>query len=239
MKQTFFLCAVACALFSAAPIHAGENAAAAVCHRIADTYGVKDFDNVEAIRYTFNAMRPNGDTISRSWEWQPKTGEVTYHGMDANHQPMTRSYRRSDVSADTSGALKRIDQGFINDQYWLLFPFHLVWDSGVEYTLNGSQSLPIPPGTAQDMLVQYGAAGGYTPGDAYELFTDADNQIIQWIYHKGGNMQSTGAVTWQHNVHAGPIMVALEHYDADGKLRLWFSNVAVKVTGDDDWRKTK
>ena len=195
MKKNIFFGVVALAILLPASTRAGENAAAALCRSIAETYGVRGFDKVEVLRYTFNAMHPNGDTISRSWEWHPKTGEVTFRGTNANHESITRTYNRSDVASDTTQALRHIDQGFINDQYWLLFPYHLVWDSGVEYTLNGDQPLPIPPGNGKDLLVQYGPKGGYTPGDAYELFTDGNHYIVQWVYHKSGDMQTTGAVT--------------------------------------------
>jgi hypothetical protein len=216
---------------------AGDNTAGALCKNIAAAYGVQKFDSVLVLRYTFNVARPTGDTIRRTWEWHPHTGEVTFTGLNARHENMTRTYRRSDVTKDTSHYLQRLDQGFINDQYWLLFPFHLIWDTGVEYTANGAQPLPIPPGNGEDLLVQYGQTGGSTPGDAYEIFVDSAFHIIQWIFHKGGDMQSAFAVTWQHIVHVGPISMAIDHYDADGQKQIWFSDVAVQFNGQNDWKK--
>jgi hypothetical protein len=48
-----------------------------IAEQIANTYGVDSFDKIEAIRYTFNAQLP-GVNLSRSWIWQPKTGQISY-----------------------------------------------------------------------------------------------------------------------------------------------------------------
>ena len=58
-------------------------------------------------------------------------------------QPVQRSYKHSDVAGSTDEQLKTIDQGFINDTYWLLFPMHLVWDQGMEISKDGLRPLPI------------------------------------------------------------------------------------------------
>src|SRR5438067_8571016 len=42
---------------------------------IAKAYGLDSFEQIEGIRYTFNLQFP-GVNVSRSWEWEPKTGKV-------------------------------------------------------------------------------------------------------------------------------------------------------------------
>src|ERR1700730_5278305 len=54
---------------------------ASVREQIAKTYGLDEFGQVEAIRYTWNAQFP-GVNISRAWVWEPKTGRVSYEGKD-------------------------------------------------------------------------------------------------------------------------------------------------------------
>jgi hypothetical protein len=50
-----------------------------IVEKMAQTYGLDSSGQV--VRYTFNAEFP-GVKLSRSWEWEPKTGQVTYAGKD-------------------------------------------------------------------------------------------------------------------------------------------------------------
>src|SRR5215469_11266029 len=49
-------------------------------------FGIDSFGKVDGIRYTWNADTPNG-TISRKWEWNPKTDTVSYEGKDKQGKP--------------------------------------------------------------------------------------------------------------------------------------------------------
>jgi hypothetical protein len=46
-----------------------------IAEQIARTYGLDSFDQIEAIRYTFDAQFL-GVNVSRSWVWKPKTGQA-------------------------------------------------------------------------------------------------------------------------------------------------------------------
>ena len=65
-----------------------------IAEEIANTYGLDSFDKIEAIRYTFNAQFP-GVNVSRSWVWQPKTGQVSYEGKDKDGKPVKVTYVQS------------------------------------------------------------------------------------------------------------------------------------------------
>jgi hypothetical protein len=69
-----------------------------IAEQIAKTYGLDSFGQIEAIRYTWNVESPNG-TVSRSWEWSPKTDTVSYEGKDVRHQMHCDSLRRCVVEA--------------------------------------------------------------------------------------------------------------------------------------------
>jgi hypothetical protein len=43
--------------------------------------------------------------------------------------------------------VKKVDSGFINDYYWVLFPLHAYWDTSATVTDQGMQKLPL--GTAR------------------------------------------------------------------------------------------
>jgi hypothetical protein len=52
----------------------------------------------EAIRHTFNLDFP-GLNLSRSWIWEPKSGQVTYEGEDRSGKPVKVTYLRSQLSS--------------------------------------------------------------------------------------------------------------------------------------------
>src|SRR3954452_10224971 len=98
--------------------------------RIAKSYGLPAWSQVQQLRYTFNVDRGK-DRIKRSWLWDVKNNSVTFEGAGKDGQPVKRSYVRSDVKAG-SPEIVETDRMFLNDEYWLVFPFHLVWDSSAK-----------------------------------------------------------------------------------------------------------
>ena len=209
-----------------------------IADQLAKTYGLDSFGQVEAIRYTFNIDLPALKLkLARSWVWEPKTDTVTYEGKDKAGNPVKVTYSRSQLASQSAQVKNEVDPGFINDQYWLLFPFHLVWDAGATITDEGMQKLPLGKGTAHKVVAKY-AGGGYTPGDTWMLFVGKDNRIQQLEFHHGGDAKpSLVIVTWADYKKAGPLLVSLDHRGtADGKpFHLFFSNVAVKLVGSSTW----
>jgi hypothetical protein len=209
-----------------------------IADQIAKTYGLDSFGQIEAIRYTWNAQFP-GVNISRSWVWEPKTGQVSYEGKDKDGKPVKVTYNRSQLASQPDNVKNEIEPAFVNDQYWLLFPFHVVWDSSPNVEDAGMHKLPLGKGSAEQVVVKYPAeAGGYTPGDTWELYVGKDNRVEEFIYRRGGDKKPSVVIaTWAGYKKAGPLLISTEHRGtADGKpLHLFFSNVAVKLTGSDTW----
>jgi hypothetical protein len=203
-----------------------------ISHRIADAYGVSSFSAVSKIRYTFNLVR---DTmhIRRSWTWEPKTNRVTFQNEAGKENPVT--YVRAKSGDNTMPDPQRsIDKMFINDQYWFLFPFHLVWDSMVTIAVKQDQDLPIGKGTMTQVTVAYPKTGGYTPGDAFDLFIDKDYHIAQWRYWRGGEkMLMTSA--WERNTPVGPLLFSLDRPGGMKNFKVWFTDVAVMFEKADSW----
>jgi len=222
-----------------------------IVDQIAKTYGLDSFSQIEAIRYTFSAQ--GAFNISRSWIWEPKIGQVSYDGKDKAGKPVKVTYLRSQVSSQPPEVKDEIDPAFINDQYWLLFPFHLVWDADAKVEDTGMHKLPLGKGSAKRVVVTYpAAAGGYQPGDIWELFIGADHRIQEWAYHRAGSEKPSGIWTWAEYKKAGPLAVALDHHGTifalpgaakplpQGKpLRILFSDVSVKLAGSDTWMKAQ
>jgi hypothetical protein len=209
----------------------------AIAEQIAKTYGLDSFNQVEAIRYTWNGSFGNIN-ISRSWIWEPKADRVSFEGKDKDGKPMKVTYVRSQLSTQPDAVKKDVEPGFVNDQYWALFPFHVVWDSSPDVKDMGMQKLPLGKGSARHVVLKYPTEGGYTPGDTWELFAGPDNRVKEFIYRRGGPQKPSLVIaTWADYKKAGPLLFSTDHRGtADGKpLRIFLSDVAVKVTGSNDW----
>jgi hypothetical protein len=208
-----------------------------ILEQIAKTYGLDSFGQIEGIRYTFNLDFP-GVKLARAWEWEPKTGKVSYEGKDKDGKPVKVSYMRSELGSQSDAVKNEVDPGFVNDNYWLLFPFHAYWDSSATVTDQGMHKLPVGNGSAELVAVKYPAEGGYTPGDTWELYVGKDNRVEQLVYHRGGPKKPSVVIaTWAGYKKAGPLLISTEHRGtADGKpLHIFLSNVSVKLTGSDKW----
>ena len=209
-----------------------------IVEEIAKTYGLDSFGQIEQIRYTFNIDLP-GIKLSRSWVWEPKVGRVSYEGKDKAGKPVKVTYLRSQLSTQDAVVKDEVDPGFMNDQYWLVFPFHVYWDTSAKVEDTGMHKLPLGKGSAERVVVSYPSeVGGYTPGDTWTLFVGPDKRVKEFIYHRGGSRKPTVVTTtWAGYKKAGPLLVSTDHRGtADGKpARIFFTDVAVKMAGSNDW----
>src|SRR5260370_10005740 len=61
----------------------------AIVEQLAKTYGLDSFGQLDAVRYTFNLELPALKvSLSRTWTWEPKTGQVTYETKDKDGKPV-------------------------------------------------------------------------------------------------------------------------------------------------------
>jgi len=209
----------------------------ALAEKTAKEFGIDSFGQIEAIRYTFTIDFALGK-FSRTWTWEPKTGRVTYESKDKSGQPVKVTYVRSDLASQSAEVKDTIEPSFVNDQYWLIFPFHVIWDDSPEVTDKGMAKLPIGKGSAEHLVVKYPSNVGYTPGDTWELFIGPDHRVREFVYRRGGPKKPSIVIaSWTDYKKAGPLLVATDHRGtADGKpFRLTFTDVAVKLTGSDAW----
>jgi len=213
-----------------------------ILEKVAKTYGLDSWNQIEAIRYTWN-LQLGALNVSRSWEWEPKTSKVSYEGKDKDGKPVKVTYMRSELSGQPDAVKNEVDPGFINDNYWLLFPFHAYWDTSATVTDQGMHKLPVGNGSAKLVAVKYPAeGGGYTPGDTWELYVGKSNRVEQFVYHRGGPTKPSLVIaTWAGYKKAGPLLISTEHRGtADGKpLHIFLSDVSVKLTGSDTWMKAE
>jgi hypothetical protein len=205
--------------------------------QVARTYGLDSFGQIEAIRYTWNAQFP-GVNLSRVWVWEPKKDQVSYEGKDKDGKPVKATYIRSQLSSQPDNVKNEVDPAFINDNYWLLFPFHAYWDKSATITNQGQKQLPAGGGSGELLSVKYPSDGGYTPGDTWDLYIGKDNRVEQMVYHRGGPKKpSTVITTWAAYKQAGPLLISTDHPGtADGnQVRIFLTDVAVKMAGSQNW----
>jgi hypothetical protein len=207
-----------------------------ILEQLAKTYGLDSYGQVESIRYTWN-RQAQGVNISRSWVWEPKTNKVSYEGKDKDGKPVKFTYVRSDLSSQPDIVKKEIDPDFNDDNYDLLLPFHVYWDTSATDTDKGKHKLPLGSGSAELLEVKYPNEGGYTPGDTYEIYIGEGNRIVEFVYHEDGKKPTTGTSRWTDYKKAGPLLIPMGHRGTvNGKpFHLFFSDVAVKLTGSDTW----
>lgn len=183
---------------------------------IAKAYGIERFNELKQLHYTFNVERHDTLLVSRSWLWNKETGKITM----INKQD-TISYQQNDVPEN----LKKADHSFINDKYWLLFPFQLIWDKDMAFTNVGPQSAPISGDQLTKLTIQYGDSSGYTPGDAYDLYLDENWIIREWEFRKSGKESPGSAITWEDYADYRGVKIATDHLNKDSGLRIYFTDI--------------
>jgi hypothetical protein len=208
-----------------------------IAEQIAKAYGLDSFGQIEAIRYTWNAELP-GVKLSHMWEWSPKTDTVSYEGKNKEGKPVKVTYQRSQLSSQSDAIKNEIDPAFVNDQYWFILPFHVVWD-GATVTDEGMQKRPTGNASAERVVVKYPSEGGYQPGDTWDLYVGVDKRIEEIVYHRGAPNPPPKLViaTYTDYKKAGPLLISTDHHGMlDGKpFRLTLTDVSVKMTGSENW----
>ncbi|MGY6560228.1 MAG: hypothetical protein ACXIT9_13195 [Nitritalea sp.] len=183
--------------------------------KVAEAYGFSALEGLKQVQYTWN-VQAGERRISRTWTWNMAEQRVTYADADTTFQ-----------YALTETPLPEIDAAFVNDKYWALFPFQLMWDSGYTYEVEENAESPISGAVATKLIIRYNDSDGYTPGDAYDLYLDERFMIREWVFRKGNGAEGR-AFTWeQEEQHAG-ITLSTMHRNAAGERFIWLTDIEVE-----------
>lgn len=185
--------------------------------QIANAHGLDKFDDVEEIKFTFNVKVQDSLRTSRSWSWNTKTDKIRLTEGD-----ISRTYTKDD---DLNEEEREMDQKFINDSYWLLFPFQLVW-SDPDITEEKAVEAPISKEKMDKLIVSYPENGGYTPGDTYEIFYGDDFMVREWIYKSADGSRESPS-TWEDYEDFNGLRIAKSHKSPDGSFELFFTDIEV------------
>ena len=193
-----------------------ENQKLTDIEKIAQAYGMEKFEDINYLQYTFNVERDSIILVSRTWKWNRRSGEII-----AINSEDTVSFHQDALTDE----LKKLDHRFINDKYWLLFPYQLIWDTNMTYTNEGLQTAPISGDQLIKLTIQYANDVGYTPGDAYDLYLDENWIIREWEFRKSGKERPGSMVTWEGYTDLNGVLLATNHVNKDGSFRLFFTDI--------------
>ncbi len=154
-----------------------EKTPLSIAEKIANAHGYEHWKNVSELKFTFNVDRDSSH-FERSFIWQPKTKKVI-----AINKKDSVTYNRNKVDSLSL----RSDQAFINDKFWLLPAFQMVWDSGTTISEAKTEIAPISKDSLSKITLTYSNDGGYTPGDAYDFYYDKNYHLKEWIFRKGNS----------------------------------------------------
>lgn len=185
---------------------------------IAHANGFEKWKNVTEITFTFNMDRDSSH-YERSWNWKPLKNEVT---LTTSQDTIT--YNRTNIDSTSLKA----DQGFINDKYWLLAPFNLLWDEASYTSEHKHKALaPISNKEMQKLTIVYKNQGGYTPGDAYDFYFEGDFKIKEWVFREKNKKEASIITSWGDYENFNGIKIAKTHTRIEDNWKLYFTNIKI------------
>lgn len=191
-----------------------------VPEKIAYAHGFQQWNEVNKIQFSFNVDRDTSH-FERKWIWDTRENKVTRILKND-----TIAYKRSELDSITS----KVNGGFINDKFWLLAPFNLIWDSrNYTYTHSVNTKSPIAKESMQKLTIVYGNEGGYTPGDAYDFYFDENYKIKEWVFRKGNQTDASMITTWENYITKNGIHLAKIHKKEGDNFKLYFTNLEISV----------
>jgi len=187
--------------------------------KIAQAHGYENWNKVKTFAFTFGGTIEDPNS-GRSWIWNPKTSDIK---LVRNGE--TTEYNRNSMD---SIALKA-DRGFINDKFWALIPFQLVWDEGTTISEPEKATSPVKQEDLNKIILTYSSEGGYTPGDAYDIYFDEDYIIREWSFRRGNAPEPTISNTFENYSDYNGIKVAQDHKRSATDRNLLIRNVKVEL----------
>jgi hypothetical protein len=189
----------------------------ALAAAVAEASGAAVWPKVSRLRFTFNVESEGKLAMSADHDWDVRANKatVTWKGKS-----VTIDLADPGDSDDAKTAFQR----WTNDTYWILMPLKL-FDAGVVRTLQPDQQ---HDGRTYRVLRLSFQGVGLTPGDQYDLLIDPETHLVRhWDYMP--NPERKARFSWDNYQPYGGLKLAVEHKSADGKRRIYFTNVQVEL----------
>ncbi|MBV7269834.1 hypothetical protein [Winogradskyella luteola] len=191
-----------------------------IAEKIANAHGYEHWKNVSEVKFTFKVDRDTIKEKGRSWVWNPKQDKIKMTAGETSVE-----YIRSQMDSTHI----RVDRGFINDKFWLLVPFQLVWDTSATISEPEKAESPINKEQLDMITITYPNEGGYTPGDAYDIYYDGNYMIKEWVFRQGNSAEPSLANTFENYKDFNGIKIAIDHKKDDGNWNLNFTDVSITL----------
>ncbi|MFC0603993.1 hypothetical protein [Winogradskyella pulchriflava] len=188
--------------------------------KIANAHGYENWKNVEKVEFTFKVDRNSIKGNGRSWTWYPKKDSVI---MKAGEQIV--KFNRNKLDSVPPNA----DRNFINDKFWAFVPFQLVWDNTATISQPKKAESPIHKEQLDMITILYANEGGYTPGDAYDIYYDDNYMIKEWVFRKGNSEEPSLTTTFENYKDYNGIKIATDHKQEGGNWNLNFTDVSITL----------
>ncbi len=190
-----------------------------IAEKIAEAHGIDNWKNVNQLDFVFNVDR--GDShFERSWQWEPQKNNIAM--LSKND---TIRYNRMEMDSTQI----KIDGGFINDKFWILTHFNLVWDEGIEISEPIKEIAPISKIELNKISLTYVGDGGYSPGDAYDLYYGEDYLIKEWVFRKSNSEEPSLTTTYEGYKDFGGLKIATIRYIEDKSSKFYFTGIKVSL----------
>lgn len=191
--------------------------------------GTQRLTDVQELRFTMNKEQQGHPAVLRTWIWRPNDGVLT-RIVDGERL----SFR---MGAPVDGPQRRADAEFIEDSFWLAPQMHLQWAAAsLVVSDEGQKALPIGHGYAHKLVVNYpNTAGGYTPGDSYDLYLDSQGRVLAFTYRQGGSPAEPLTASFSSYSKMGPLELATERHSVDGTLHIRFSELGLTLAPGLTW----
>lgn len=191
-----------------------------IAEKIANAHGYKNWKNVSEVKFTFKVDRDSIKGKGRSWVWRPKEHKVSMK---------TDKFKVEYVKNKMDSTYIIADKSFINDKFWVFVPFQLVWDTSATISEPIKVKSPIKNEDLNMITLLYGNEGGYTPGDAYDIYYDENYMIKEWTFRQGNSEAPSLSNTFENYQDFNGIKIAIDHKKDEGNWNLNFADVSITL----------
>lgn len=187
--------------------------------KIANAHGYDNWSKVKTIAFRFGGKKEDPNS-GRAWVWNPKTNAIK----------LTRNGEAIEYNRNSMDSLAlNTDRAFINDKFWALIPFQLVWDEGITISASEKALSPVTQQALNKITITYSNEGGYTPGDAYDIYYDDTFIIREWSYRRQNTPEPSLSNTFENYQDFNGIKIALEHKKVEGDWNLLLRDIKVEL----------
>jgi len=189
-----------------------------IIQRVGNAHGFRSWDKVNDLQFTF-AVHRDSSYFERRWHWDLKEQLVTrFMGEDSIQ-----------ISLKNNTYDKQVHQAYINDTYWLLFPFHLQWTSDYEWEVSEDITSPIDAQNLTEISIKFNDLGGYTPGDVYKIYVNDEYIIQEWAFYSGGSETPNLLNKWEAYSDFNGIKISQSRPNQDGNFKIELNDIEINT----------